>query len=593
MLLREHVKSHRSGLAAAMLLGTRELVTPETAEDFLESGTVHLLAISGLHLGILVSGLWWLRRLRLLSRRGLLYTAIAFVVFYALVADARPPVVRAAILVGVMCTASLCGRQSLGMNALAFAGLLLLIVNPSNLFQTGPQLSFLAVTTLGVVAREGRLHNRKRSSLDRLIAQSRPWPIRAARYVVGSLAGFCLTSTSIWVVSLPLVMYRFHVVAPVGMVVNPLVVIPMASALYSGFAVLCIGWIAPPFAAFCGWCCDTSLAAIQWAVELGLCLQGNHVWIPAPPWWWVAGFYAALGLGMVCLWRPPPLRWVAALIAAWFALGFGYSLGSRLPRAAGDPELVCTFIAVGHGTSVLIELPTGQAILYDAGQLGSPSTVAAKVASVIWSRGRDHLDAVIISHADVDHFNALPALLERFTVGTVYITPIMLRDDTAAVRALVRAIGAHRIPIRRIAAGASLDVMGSTSIDVLHPPAMGVPGSDNANSIVLMVEHGGRRLLLPGDLEEQGLDELLSQAPLDCDVIMAPHHGSPRSDPDSFSAWCTPEWSIISGGRRIAAVEQAFRSAGAQVLSTAEDGAVQVRISKQGVDVRSWLADSW
>jgi competence protein ComEC len=128
---------------------------------------------------------------------------------------------------------------------------------------------------------------------------------------------------------------------------------------------------------------------------------------------------------------------------------------------------------------------------------------------------------------------------------------------------------------------------------VLHPPRRGVIGSDNANSLVLLVEYAGRRVLLTGDLESPGLDDLLAEEPLDCDVILAPHHGSQRSDPTGFALWSTPEYVIVSGSlgfgdeRQAREVAESYAARGAQVLHTATAGCIEVQLSAGGVEVRT------
>jgi competence protein ComEC len=126
-------------------------------------------------------------------------------------------------------------------------------------------------------------------------------------------------------------------------------------------------------------------------------------------------------------------------------------------------------------------------------------------------------------------------------------------------------------------------------IEVLHPPAKGVFGSDNANSLVLLVEYAGRRLLLPGDLESPGLEDLLAEEPLDCDIIMAPHHGSVRSDPTGFALWSRPEFVVVSGSHEfeergsVFVVKDSYRARGAEVFHTAEVGAVRFELNADGI----------
>jgi competence protein ComEC len=234
-------------------------------------------------------------------------------------------------------------------------------------------------------------------------------------------------------------------------------------------------------------------------------------------------------------------------------------------------------------------------LLYDAGSLGSPEFATQTVASFLWSRGIMHIDAILLSHADVDHYNAVPGLLERFSVGTVYTSPLMFDSFGAtgpatAPEVLRQAIVAADVPFREVWSGDRLRV-GEVAIEIIHPPKVGVIGSDNANSMTLVVEYAGRRLLLPGDLERPGLEDVIAEQPIDCDILMAPHHGSRRSDPPGFAAWSVPEWVVISGGAASDSdVEHTYVASGAKVLNTGNLGAVEFSIDSREITAATYLA---
>ncbi len=146
--------------------------------------------------------------------------------------------------------------------------------------------------------------------------------------------------------------------------------------------------------------------------------------------------------------------------------------------------------------------------------------------------------------------------------------------ESLALRTLHEAIHRAGVPIEVVHRGHAIPVGEGCQIRLLHPPAEGVPPKhkrddrDNANSIVLAVDYAGRRMLLPGDLEKTGIDRLLAQSPLDCDVLLAPHHGSAHSNPTGFAGWSTPEWVVISGGHDAApSVLAAYEARGAQRLA--------------------------
>jgi competence protein ComEC len=103
----------------------------------------------------------------------------------------------------------------------------------------------------------------------------------------------------------------------------------------------------------------------------------------------------------------------------------------------------------------------------------------------------------------------------------------------------------------------------------------------------LAVEYAGRRILLPGDLESPGLEDVIAEAPYNCDLLLAPHHGSRRSDPPGFAAWSTPNWVVVSGGGDdVEPVRRAYTRAGANVLATTETGTISFRIAaEQGLAI--------
>jgi competence protein ComEC len=592
-VLRRFISGERARLAAAVLLGAREQLDADRNEGYLVTGTVHVLSISGLHVGILAAAFFLVLRTGLLPRRATLAATMLLVVAYALLTDLQPPVVRAAILVVIGCLAMWVGRAPVGWNTLAAAGLVVLIINPSALFLAGPQLSFLAVATM-IAFQSWLVPQPIVDPLDRLIATTRPWVVRSARWLGLWLWRLWLTGALIWLVSTPLVWKQYNLISPAALLLNFLMWLPVTVAMYCGLGTLVFGSIAPMLARVFGRACDESFALLEKLIAWGEGLAGGHFWLPAPPAWWVAVFYIGLAVAVLAS-RRLARRWTICLAAIWLAgaLLLAQDASVWLPRRGPRP-LVCHFVAVGHGISVLVELPDGRNLLYDSGRLGSPLAGVRPISAVLWSRGIRHLDAVVISHADADHFNAIPGLLDRFSVGALYVSPVMFRRQPPAVRELSEAIARSGAPLRELYGGQRLAAGAETRIEVLHPPRAGVFGSDNANSIVLLIEHAGKRILLTGDLEPPGLDDVLAEEPLDCDVVLAPHHGSPRSSPGPFAEWCLPEHVIISGRRGVGddavveGVKNSFRLRGAEVYHTAEDGCTRVEISTGKVAVTTF-----
>lgn len=581
-LVRSMVGPKRAGLAAAILLGAREGLPYEETEPYLETGTIHVLVVSGMNVAILAVGLVALVQFGWLPRRVGLCVIIAVVVGYALLAEAQPPVVRAAVLGVLVSVAMWTGRRGVAFNSLFAAALVVLAINPNDLFRAGPQLSFLAVAILVWVGTWSWLRTAESSDpLDKVLEAAQTWYERTFAWAKSWTLRFLLISLVLWLISLPLVLYTFHIVSPIALPTSFFVWPLVTIAMWSGFLMVVIGWLVPPIGFLCGSICNWSLAGLEGVVGWAERVPGGHFWAPGPAWWWVAAFY--LGALVVMIWgkRLVAVRWQVAALAVWILVGLAPSFTRVWTREGLD----CSFVAVGHGTCVVMQGPGGETLLYDAGGIGSPEFATQTIASYLWHRGIMRIDGLVISHADIDHYNAVPGLLERFRIGTVYMSPVMMHSfgDTNApggVKVLGDAIERAGVPIREIWAGDRLQVGPEVSVRLLHPPRHGVVGSDNANSITAAVEYAGRRILLPGDLESPGLEDLIAETPYDCDILMAPHHGSRRSDPPGFAAWSTPEWVVISGGGgdEIEPVMRTYERAGAQVLATTDVGTVQFSV---------------
>jgi competence protein ComEC len=275
-----------------------------------------------------------------------------------------------------------------------------------------------------------------------------------------------------------------------------------------------------------------------------------------------------------------------AIAAGWIAVGFLVSL------AGHDADtLQCTFVSMGHGSATVVELPSGQTLLCDAGRMGSPHRAAQSIAGYLWSRGITHLDAVVLSHADIDHYNGMTELLEKISVGLVYVSPRMFDEEKSSLKILKAALDSHRTPCKELWTGQSLPGGENCRIEVLHPPRHGLIGNNNANSIVLSIDYRGRRILLPGDLESPGLNDLLSEDPLPCTVLLAPHHGSRQSNSPALAAWCKPHWVVLSGDGRWSTPETAatYRAVGGEILHTHRDGAITFTFQNDEVKIKTFL----
>ncbi|WP_437227975.1 DNA internalization-related competence protein ComEC/Rec2 [Planctomicrobium sp. SH661] len=576
------------GLASSLLIGDRTMLTDELQDQFAQTGTMHLLAISGLHVGILIGLILSLCRFANLSSRESAATLMVMILLYVFITDLRPPVLRAGLLALIAVVGTLRGDRIDRMNALAASALVLLLWNPADLFDIGAQLSFLAVgAILWSLGWMKQPEPREVKLSDLLNEQSRlqQWIRRIRKYV---LETYKMTA-AVTLATLPITMATFHLVAPVGILLNILLIPYIAVVLALGYLLMFGGLILPVSAPWLAIPFSWSLSLLQWSVEWGQKVPWGHHYIPALPAWWLIPFYILLGLAWPLLGTDRTARWGFKAVLCWCVLGL---LVPFVPRQRDS--LRCTFLSVGHGLASLIEFPGGETILYDAGTIGDGERATRAVTETLWSRGIHHVDAVVVSHADHDHFSGLFGLLERVPVRTLFISRQFLDFQQQGVRDLCELAFRKGIKIQLLQAEDRLKLGKSdpsnTRVEVLYPPQETGSRSDNANSIVVAMEFAGRSILLTGDLEKEGLADLLKMDPRKTDVLLSPHHGGKVANVLKLYEWAEPTYAVVSSGDQLLPSLQNIPQT-CTLLNTAACGTVTFEIKPNGeMDVSAFSA---
>jgi competence protein ComEC len=574
----------QSGVAMALLLGEGSPLTRDDWERYIRTGVIHVLAISGYHFVVLAAALWWVVQVLGARRRRAAVFIAALLLGYALLTGGRPPALRAAVEVCAACGAIVLRRRTLAANLFALAWLTVALIDPMDLFTIGCQLSFLGVAVLLWGFRQRA--RPEPDPLDQLIEQSRPAWQRALIALGRWLGRAYLVTLALWLAVAPLTAARHHLLAPIGLLLGPPLAVLASIALLFGFALLALAAVWEPLAHLAAPMVRWSLAGCEWLVNLTDGWPGSHVYIGEVPEWWLWVFVVAL---LAALTQEPLRRRAPAMALAglgWLCVGL-ISGAVRLP----DDELRCTFLAVGHGGCTVIETPDGRVLLYDAGAIAGPDVTRRQIAPFLWRRGVRRIDEVILSHADLDHFNGLPALLERFSVGQVTCTPTFADKDLAAVGLTLEALRRRGVPVRTVKVGDRL-TLGPATLEVLHPPGDGTPHGpkENLRSLVLCLTYQRATILLTGDLEEEGLDRVVQTPAPPLDVLMGPHHGSKKPN-KKLAEWARPRVVVFSQAdsdiREEA--EAAYQAVGARVLSTAVHGAVTVRSRRGAVVIDAFV----
>lgn len=575
-----HLAPDSASIAISILLGDRSRLSDEQRDRFIQSGTMHLLAISGLHVGILAGLIAGCGRLVNFHPRTLSWMVVAGVWSYVLLTNHRPPVLRASILISILIWGLSQGRRIDGFNLLAACAGCLLLWRPTDLFDVGFQLSFLAV---GAIVWTGQANWRPfqlRPKSGVPLSEGWRW-IESLRPCLDLLAQGYLVTAAIWLATLPLTISTFHVVSPIGFLLNVILIPYVAIVLGCGYLFLLSGLMLPLVTPWLAAVFDSSIQALLWCTDAARQLPYGYFYASTIAEWWMIGFYVLLAWVWGLTGQRWGRRWSWKLLVVWIVCGLVWG-----PLPQQEHRFQMTILSVGHGLATVIQLPTGETILYDAGTMGDGRRAERAVEQFMWQAGIDHLDAIIVSHADHDHFSGMFGLLERHSVGTLIVSRQFLDFEQSGVAELCDLAAQRSIPIRIVEAGDQIAVLGKTQptqMVVQHPHRDFHSKSDNANSIVLGLQYAGRRLLLTGDLEKDGLDVLLNDPTPAYDVILAPHHGSRYSHPSIVAEWGRPQYFIVSSGDHD--VQQRLSqelNASCQVFCTANSGAMTITINAAG-----------
>ena len=210
----------------------------------------------------------------------------------------------------------------------------MLVINPSELFRSGTQLSFLCVAAL---AAYGSVFQRERTidPLTRLIRETQPAYRKFARWIVTNIGHTAAASLAVWLVVAPLVAYHFHITSPISILITPLLWPLVAIALVSGLAICFFAWLLPPLAWLLGQVCSICLSWTDSLVAAARQVEGGNFYMTGPPGWWVLIFYLGLLLAALVFWTRVRWTWQLSLAAIWVAVGTrGSRVANRRRRTA-------------------------------------------------------------------------------------------------------------------------------------------------------------------------------------------------------------------------------------------------------------------
>ncbi len=558
-------------LAEALLLGNRGLLSHETERAFARSGTLHLLAVSGLHVGILYVFVLRILHALLLPRGRSLILAMLICIIFALITDLRPSVLRATCFLTISTCAQLLRREVRPTAVLGLTLLILIAADPATALDTGAWLSFLAVAGLCWYG-GSQIRQDGETPADTFLLRD-----RMRLWLQSALCALRQNGGRILAVSLfvsPLVVAEFHLFSLTGLVIN-LVLIPLTGlVLTAGFLFLAGALLLPPLGPIIAVPFLVLQNLMLWSVHAAGDFHFGYLFVPDLPFWFLPLWYLLLTGIVIC--RRRIARHVLLLgLLLLTSLQLQAVGSSRLTS-----DLLCTVLSVGHGNAIVVESDR-HVLLFDAGAMNQGPVAAERIQQFLWHRGHRSVDAIIVSHADADHYNALPAMLQEIPAGVLLTSRQFVRSAAPEVQRLLRIAEDIRLPVRLVSNHDRL-ISGDLEVEFLQREAgQQDEGSDNENSLVAVLHFHGQRVCLPGDLELSGLDQLLPQLPT-CRVLVSPHHGSTASNPPQLAARMQPEHVVVSSGNDSGRSHLQRTYPSATLYFTSRSGAVSVHLNRSG-----------
>jgi len=602
-------EGNQQGVLKALIVGDRTGVV-NIREAFNRAGIGHLLAISGLHIGIIATASFIFFR-RLLSyikfflwnawtKKGAAVLSLFPVILYGLISGMSPSTQRAVIMATVFLMAFLFEKEQDPMNTLAMAAMIILVAYPPSLFSISFQLSFIAVLSIiyGWSLRYVNFTGNKGMI-------KKGWGIR----ILQRLFSFVLVSFFAILGTLPLVMFYFNQISLVGIVAN-LLIVPII-----GFIVIPLGLISVllyPLSIFVATICiKASAGVVAHTLDIVHYIAGlpfAAIKTITPNFFEICCYYilawAILNLGRACFRRKTAIV-VAVLVIFAGSVDTCYWVYNRFWRN----DLRVTIIDVGQGSSALVELPGGRCFLIDGGGFSDNSVfdVGARiVAPFLWRKKIKTIDTIVLSHPNADHLNGLLYIAKHFNVKRLWCNSDFA--DINSYREFMEIIKKNRIEMVAFKDMPRSYEINGARLKILYPPKDYIDKRKNEkwrninnNSLVIKVSFGSKSILFPGDIMACAEREIVATHgdELKSTVLIAPHHGSKTSSTAMFLQKIKPEIVIISAGWKNSfrfpnpSVLKRYNENNCRIFRTDKNGALAILIDDRALKIKPFITSSF
>jgi competence protein ComEC len=553
-LINRNLSPKEAGIYRALLIGDRSGLHQDSLEAFKASGTMHILAISGMHLSLVATLLFLLfyslaKRseyllLRISCKKLALLATVPLLCMYALLAGAQTPVLRSLIMVLIFVFSFCVNRQRSPFTTLSFAALLILLINPVSLFTVSFQLSFAAVASLilifprlsQLVLEHYQTDNEKSTGLF----------LQTGRWIMASL----LVSITATIGTAPFLLASFNRISTVGPVAN-LLLEPLLClwSLPFGLMAIVVHFFDPQISSYFLQIGAIGIKTAIIVTDFFKSYDISTLWLPTPSPALIILYYLSLGLCFAKL----ALKKTVPLFLG-ITLFFIFPPQHFLQRFSTASEIV--FMDVGQGSASLIVFPGGKNMLIDGGgaSLKTFNVGESVIARYLWQRGITNLDGIIVTHPDADHYNGVPFLLKQFNPDILWINGESGHEENYTnMIELAHDLGIEvKIPTgNEILMQSSGVILSNISNPLLNTELSSEStASSNDQSLIVRLKGNSFSCLFPGDITTRVEHALImNKSKLKSSILLSPHHGSKTSNSEEFLEYVSPQQIIVSAGR--------------------------------------------
>ncbi|MCX5632440.1 MAG: DNA internalization-related competence protein ComEC/Rec2 [Phycisphaerae bacterium] len=557
-------------LVEAMVLGSRTKIDKKLYNDFIKTGLVHLVVLSGLNVGILAAVAWWFTKRAGLLHIGRSIACIIATIVFLLAVPATSSTLRAGIMFIIFCLARLFNRHSNPLNSIALSAIFLLLIRPMDFLDAGFQLSFAATT--GIVLFCPSFFNFLISPFGNL---KKTYLYSVLQISLAALSTGCTA----WLAVAPIIAWHFNQIQLLTAVWTVPACVPATIIIVLSTFKILLNPLLPTLAGGLAFIIDFSAKILSYLVTLFAKVPLSNITIGKIPIYIVLLCYLLL-----FLWKFSPFKTLARNLIYPAAITLLFIAAFSINKFKNLNNLQLTVLSVGHGQAAFIKTPDNKIFFIDAGSMSKSNIGDTIVNPFLNYIAADRIDSVFISHDDIDHYNGLPEILNQHHCKNFYTTPKFIQSAVtsnadAKLSKFVRSKGLS------VCVAPEKISLGKTAISRLWP--IDIPDenslTDNESSLVLLFEYAGRKILLCSDITEDTQKQLMNLYPqLDADLIVTPHHGSGRTADPAFLNCFKPEFLITSCSQaHLGSISGKIKDFG-QSYFTCKDGAVTVLINAAG-----------